>query len=402
MIRQDLTNGKLMNENEAEKKKSGRMRIGNVKLLMMVAMFLLASMSLSYAYCPPPQSGDTCKFGYKPYSTATGTCCYQDIFLNMATVMILVTIGMVAVAYMLGRAMENPKILHWAETELVQVLGTLMILFFYGLSVFILNNWIGPAFYNGSVLFPGESNRAAGGSWTSVQDHVINYLEGSGGIRGTLEKFVYGFSWMSVFMSALSSLSFSLQPDPSLSLFFTPLAATFGPLQSIMGLVFNAVVISAAQLQIQIELIKLGTGLFTILLPLGVLFRAFPFTRPAGGAMIAIAFGFTVMLPIAYLVAEDISLHMYSISGVGGRPSGDAIVAQMASVSFTVGSVDDFQNVITTGFAPGGILRSMAMFLAFELTLLPMMAYLMVLNVTKSLAELMGTHIDFSTIVRLI
>jgi hypothetical protein len=152
-------------------------------------------------------------------------------------------------------------------------------------------------------------------------------------------------------------------------------------------------------LQIQLEIIKLNGAIFTILLPLGLIFRAFPFTRPAGGALISIAFGFTIMLPIAYLVTEDIALHLY---GPGGRPSGDTLAGQITQIAFSVSSADEMQTFFTNGFAEGGVLRQMAKFLVIEVTLLPLMAYLMVLNITRNLAEIFGAHIDFSTLVRMI
>jgi hypothetical protein len=274
----------------------------------------------------------------------------------------------------------------------------------------LLDNFIGPAFYNSSVLFPADTYRTASqvqhnesyAGWRSVQDHSIAYL---GQVRAGIEDFIKGFSYMSVYVSAVSSLSVFINPDPSISVYYSPFSATFGPIQNTLSMIFTAIVVSASQLQIQIELLNLGTGIFTILLPIGIAFRAFPFTRSAGGAFIALAFGFTIMLPIAYLVVEDISLHMY---GPEGRPSGSQLISQVTSISFSVSSPGDMQKFLTNGFkqpdgTPGtGSLRRLAMFLAIEVTLLPLMAYLMVLNITKNIAELFGSHIDFSTLVRFI
>jgi hypothetical protein len=324
---------------------------------------------------------------------------------NLANLVVLITFALVAIAYMIGRALENPKVLQWSETELTQVIGTAVILMVFMSLTAILDTTVGPTFYNQSVIFPADTYRTSSsyqqlhpyGGWATVQDHVQHYLESD--LEGTLSSLIYGFSTLSAMVGAISSMSFSIQVSSSLSIFFTPFAATFGPIQSVLATVFNAVVISAAQLQIQLEIIKLNGAIFTILLPLGLIFRAFPFTRPAGGALISIAFGFTIMLPIAYLVTEDIALHLY---GPGGRPSGDTLAGQITQIAFSVSSANEMQTFFTNGFAEGGVLRQMAKFLVIEVTLLPLMAYLMVLNITRNLAEIFGAHIDFSTLVRMI
>jgi hypothetical protein len=378
---------------------------------VLAAFFILALSSQIFAYCMEGTATQTCKFGYIPYTSPTGTCCYQDIFLNIASVVLLITFAMVGIAFMLGKALDNAKLNNWAEVEFTQVIGTAIVLMLFVSSTYLLDNLVGPAFYKSSVLFPADTYRTASQTqtegeyvgWKSVQDHSLNYL---GQVRLGIEDFIKGFASMSVYVSAVSNIGVFIQPDPNIAVYYSPFSATFGPIQNTLSMLFMAIVVASSQLQIQIELLSLGTGIFTILLPIGIAFRAFPFTRSAGGAFIALAFGFTIMLPIAYLVVEDISLHMY---GTEGRPSGSQLTSQIQSISFSVSSPDEMKTFLDKGFAPPdpadpqkGSLRRLAMFLAIEVTLLPMMAYLMVLNITKEIAELFGSHIDFSTLVRFI
>jgi len=372
--------------------------------MMLAAFFILAMSSQIFAVCIAETQN--CKFGYIPYTSPTGDkCCYQDVFLNIASIVLLITFLMVGIAFMLGKALDNAKLSNWAEVELTQVIGTAVVLMLFVSSTYLLDNLVGPAFYKSSVLFPADTYRTnlqtqnEGGyaGWKSVQDHSIFYL---GQVRSGIEDFIKGFAFMGAYVSAVSNFGMLITPtDSNIAIYYSPFSATFGPIQNTLSMIFMAIVMSASQFQIQIELLNLGTGIFTILLPIGIAFRAFPFTRSAGGGLIALAFGFTIMLPIAYLVVEDISLHMY---GPDGRPSGSQLANQMSSISFSVSSPADMQKFLTEGFAQGGTLRRLAMFLAIEVMLLPLMAYLMVLNITKNIAELFGSHMDFSTLVRFI
>jgi hypothetical protein len=331
-----------------------------------------------------------CSFGWNVY-VPTGQC-VPDYLINMATITIAITFLIIGIAYALSQVLANAKLAHWSETEMYELLGTAMILAVYLSGSVILNTLIGPAFYNSSLAYPGEPR--SGGSWTTVEDHVNTYL--SDELRFIKEDVIRNMMWMASITGVLSTAS--LMFTSGSSMLSIPIAPAFGGTHQAIFSFIGIVAASAVQLKLQLEIVGLWKGMFNILLPLGIALRAFPYTRTAGGAAIAIAVGFTIVLPIAYLIVEDVSGHYKSAHCSGGvNVLGDPMNSILSGFGGT-GSIDkaikDFMN--------SDSMNCLIFRIGIEATVLPFFAYLMTLNIIRRLAEMMGAHIDFGALVRMI
>ena len=116
--------------------------------------------------------------------------------------------------------------------------------------------------------------------------------------------------------------------------------------------------------------------------------------------MIAITFGFTVFLPIFYLIIEDIGYHFYQkdVCSISSPSIGFSQLVGMGIKIAQNGAVSTLKEY----FGVGGDFESLTTVLIIQATILPFVAYLVVLNIIKRLSELLGGEIDFSTLVRLI
>jgi len=350
-----------------------------------------------------------CGFGF---SMQNGVC-IRDLLVNASTIVIAIAFLLIGLAFMLGQALGNTRITRWSETELYELLGTAVILTIYLSGSAMLDKVIGPAFYNSSLAYPSDPPREGAGNWASVELHVQEYLQGE--LNFIKDNIIKSMLWLASLAGITSTISLIMSTGPA-AMSLSPLPA-FGGVQQFIALAMGAIAVSAVQLQVQLSVVKLWPGMFSVLLPLGIIFRAFPFTRMAGSAAIAIAIGFTIILPISYLLVEDISTHYWNWDPPGEYASGKDYTAcsgqniDVQQLSGDVGSIV-IQSVL--GFSISGIegaikdwikgntFRCLMFKVVVEAAILPFFAYLVTLNVTRRLAEILGAHIDFSTLVRVI
>ena len=352
-------------------------------------MLLFLSITVNAASCDQA----SCGFGLYCINGS----CKKNLFLNPAVIVMGITAALIAFAFAIGKALEHPRIIHWAETELWEIIGTMVILALYlGASGF-LDDVLGPAFYQSSLLYPGESkcvSTGSGGTWNSVRAHVESYISG---LIGYVKDVIRDLGELGAVAGMASSMSLNLAIAPQM--FWLPLFPEFGSVQQLLSTILYIITSHAVQLNVQLAVVQMWDNMFTILLPLGVLFRAFPLTRSAGSALIAIAVGFTILLPLSYLLIEDLSSHYWCTHCSGQSSTFASITPGLGLGSNIAGKVQDMLNNALT---PNGQFQCIAFKMGIESLLLPMVAYLIVLNIIKHLAEILGAHVDLGTLVRVV
>ena len=350
-----------------------------------LSLFLFSFISLFYA--------TDC--GYFGTYLKNGVC-VPDLLVNLSNILILTFILVAAAFYMVGIALEHTRIIQWSKDLLYQLLGTAVILMIY-LGIVGTLDQFAPALLNSNLAYPGEPSvrGGTGGGWVSLNHHVERYNECL--INYTKES-VKKIILLSSHLSVLGSTSINLEVS-GYNQFF-PVFATGGGFSSIMPVIVGALASTLIQLRLQLEILKLYPALFSIILPLGLVFRSFPYTRAAGAAMIAIVIGFTIFLPIFYLIIEDIGYHSYKVNVCTAKPPSFSF-PQLVGIG-----LDSARNgalkALEKYFGRGGEFEGLVQILVIQATILPLVAYLVVLNITKRISEILGGEIDFSTLVRLI
>lgn len=364
-----------------------RKRKGNPRFILSFLAFLMFSSPVYAQEC-----------GYFGTYLQNGVC-VPDVLINTATVVMLVSLSIASLFLMLGIALQHTRIINWSKDLLFQLLGSAVILMVYLGMVASLNYWA-PILLGTNLAYPTENtvrNIAPGAGWTTLQENAQQYVScllnyGKESLKQILE--------ITSFLSVLGTASMSINVGSFSQ--FIPIFPTGGGFISLFSMVMGIFAMIVIQLSVQLYILELWIPLFNLVLPLGLIFRSFPYTRGAGAAMIAIAIGFTILLPIFYLLIQDIGHHFTNISVCTAKPEFEKMSGFFRLIKFGINAFSDISGVIERTFSLNGSLGKTITVLLVEATILPFVGYLVVLNITKQIAEALGGEIDFSTLVRFI
>jgi len=158
----------------------------------------------------------------------------------------------------------------------------------------------------------------AGASCESVKfvlsDHAPGYTQ-----------FTYSYKYLNVLINdigtpaiqSLWSISYLMKNfkgkssiGGALTIDWFALASTYGTvLERLSGLLFAFFI---GSLNAQLILLQIAQAFaITLILPVGVVLRAIPFTRSGGSFLIALSFGLYIVLPLMYVVNYDISKQIW-------------------------------------------------------------------------------------------
>jgi hypothetical protein len=136
---------------------------------------------------------------------------------------------------------------------------------------------------------------------------------------------------------------------------------------------------------------------FTFLIPLGLFLRCFKVSRQAGGALIAIGFGFYTVFPLVIL-ATDSMLH--------GPPPLPAPVGIHRGISCDPAepnnqkALDDF-NIYAGQLTDFGMVQANAYFAIVRVLFLSILNLIITLGFIRTFAHLIGSEIDVSALARI-
>ncbi len=222
--------------------------------------------------------------------------------------------AVIAIAFMLGTALSNPRLLDWAKTEAAQILLSIL---FFAIILWLVNlecsvridefsKWSGL-----SLTIPvagGEytmfNTAQAYFDWGTGQTHLaitmIRYEMGTLNIRASFNNFLpqnagiggngYSNSPYSGDWTVIGTMNMLLN-----------LNSTF--LLSILLQYFALVFFSASN------------GFFIFLVPVGFLLRSIPFGRPVGSTLVAIGVGLYIFYPIVFAMLGLVVPNLYAAGG---------------------------------------------------------------------------------------
>lgn len=265
-------------------------------------LFAFVLLSIAFAATPPPEVEIP----------------NLDPFENPLLIgaMILLSIGLVALAYAVSTAIQNPSAIAWSKEMLREtVAGVVIVAIVYGAAVTANGMLVGMTGY-GSVTEVGSASLELG---SASLDPILEDLEMVYG------KIAEAYFSVAVQQGTAVSVTFSLPP---IKFFFLQPAIYYArDMMPYYGLspVLQGLSMSASQITIQILSIRM-VKVFLIyvsevvpgfLLPLGFVFRVFPLTKKAGDTLIALSLGGLFMLPASLIVVGE----MRDLAGFGGPGS---------------------------------------------------------------------------------
>jgi len=290
----------------------------------------------------------------------------------------------VAIAYMASYAFGAPQLRAVLQDELLQILAT------------------------GAVALTLVGTQAV------VDEYVVATLQASGaagsGINGVMDAAAQKINDLAAgtsgALSNMQDVSMALGKEASKGVFCNFMGVGFSlsncsPLNAYRGSLtasaFTATVaLSDTYAQSYILSLARSYG-FTVIIPLGLLLRCFRASRGAGGALIAIGFGFYTVYP-AVILATDNLLH-----GPGAPPGAPTLPTvgtcdpMETSVSKSLSEFTDYGDQLTDYTAT----KAMAYFVLVRVLFLSILNLIITLGFIRAFAHMIGSDIDVSGLARI-
>ncbi|MCX6776863.1 MAG: hypothetical protein NTY73_02765 [Candidatus Micrarchaeota archaeon] len=304
---------------------------------------------------------------------------WQAITLAVVSLMF----SLVSLAYMIGTGFHLPKLQGWAKDELYQALASLLL-------AVLLITFI-------STIDTTMSSIYGKDPFDIARDYVNTVTAGLGTFfTGFVAYDVYFQLFKSAVLKAMpSQTGFDINPliglAPLTAMLSLSIEATLGAMALLFGM---SAFISFIQYQL------------SIILPIGMVLRAFPFSRSAGGALIAVFLGFYVFYPFFWVfdsyIYSDVTAAMYAFP-----------LANTATTALGIGSECIQCPMCCVANVPdlsGNMFLSIIMNLTYPVIyyifilalLLPIFNLIMVLILINELAKIFGSEIDITGLSGLI
>ncbi len=336
-----------------------------------------------------------------------------SIAIEVLAIMIIVG----AIVYSIGMALNDKKIKQLGQTELYQVVINGLII-----GAFII------LFAPGGLIGSLISSLSSGVSGTSCTTYTNNpaicfatsYLSGLGDVT------VNGDSYPSLLSSNLALLSSSALlyagvgtlSSIDINLYVVTfglqgLNAILGPLKGIIDFLSLSAVFIIAQSMLLGFLYYVAVP---IMLPVGIVLRTFYFTRKLGGAIIAIAIGGYLILPLTYVFSATLmdayftnSLVTPISSTVSSINTFLSSVQSLQGSAFSLGSTQGVNTINwgIVGVVTGGIgaisssfnllltaIWNSVVLVIIQVFFLPIFSMILTFISTKELAKIFGSELN--------
>jgi hypothetical protein len=236
-------------------------------------------------------------------------------WVSAALVALLVSFGIIAIAFAIGIGFDYKELEEWAKKEMYEI-------FISGLIVGILVAFV-------SVLFSISTSLAGGDPFEVAHSNLSQMLYDTAGVY--LSLFLYN-----MYVAAVSTLTIGffipiiipevlvirigsmITPEAGFSAITTGLDTMFNLLSAMIGLLLVQ--------QVLLDFFKVV--MFKYFLPLGVLMRSFSFTRVAGATIIAVAVCAYIIYPLALIYSYGLYSSFKAVVVVGqpSNPMGNLVV----------------------------------------------------------------------------
>jgi hypothetical protein len=314
---------------------------------------------------------------------------WVDVY-SITFAIISVVLALVSLAYMIGTGFHLPKLQAWAKDELYQAIASALLAILLIALVSTINTTM---------------NDIYGGDPFVIAGNYINALTVS----------MTAFFTAAVTMDAVFGVyqSLALKAMPTQTGFNISPFTGFAPLTAMLSLAMEAILGGLG--------LTLGQGVFlsfiktqlSILLPIGIALRAFPFSRPAGGAMIAVFLGFYIFYPFLWVFDNAIYNETILPLATAGviRSLGGAWNNVLNALGIGSSCTENTMSCTTNTPDFGGnmmlalvnaIAYPVILYLFIFVVFLPMFNLIVVLILINELAKIFGAEIDLGGLSGLI
>jgi len=318
---------------------------------------------------------------------------------------LLFSLFMLAVIYMAAAFFRNQQLLAWTKFELFQILGTAVIF------VFTLAVVTGMCSFSLEFLFPPGSEMH-GLNMYQVAESYFAKLEYVGQLL---------FAYMMYVVKVINFLTRVqwISNPMGLGMTDSPLEG-IGQLNSVFFYMVSGFVTSYLLLHFQMRIMDyMAVASLFYLFPFGIFFRSFEPTRGFGGALIGISIAFFLFYPLTiafnyYLIWDPFynpSHGMQQSLSQGIENADQKLDPSQKSLDPTelrdtglqqIGDRQGSEGMIG-GIATGAIfILQPAMLYFMAAVALPILNFIVLVEITRALTKFLGEEIDVSNLTRLI
>ncbi|NYZ78993.1 hypothetical protein H0N99_02495 [Candidatus Micrarchaeota archaeon] len=288
---------------------------------------------------------------------------------------ISLALALISIAYMLGIGFHLPKLQAWAKEELFQALASALI------AVLILTF---------AVTIDLTMKNIYGKEPFTVATDYINKM------IANLSSFFIAVVAVDASFALLQTMAFNAMPS-QMGFSISPFAG-LTTLTSMLSLTMEGILGGMAIMLGQSAFLSFIHDKLIIVLPIGIALRSFPWSRSAGGALIAIFLGFYIFYPFMWVFNSALyDETILQVSTMGSTPFlGSAIGGGISCAS---NPITCFTNTPDIGL---NIILALINYLEYVVVLhlvvfvfmLSLFNLLTVLVLVNELAKILGSEID--------
>lgn len=296
---------------------------------------------------------------------------------------LLIPVFIVAVAYMASYAFSAPQLRAILQDELLQILATGAVALTLVGTQLVVDQY---------VVATLQATGATGSDINGVMDAASDKLNSLAGNTSAV-------------LQNMQDVSMALGKEASKGVFCNFMGVGFSlsncsPFNAYRGSLTasaftTTVALSDTYAQSYILSLARSYG-FTLLIPLGLLLRCFRASRGAGGALIAIGFGFYTVYP-AVILATDNLLHNGTPPGAPTLPLVGTCNPMETSVSTSLSEFTDYGDSLTDYTNAKGL----AYFVLVRVLFLSILNLIITLGFIRMFAHMIGSEIDVSALARI-
>lgn len=322
-------------------------------------------------------------------------------WLNLTLLALLSSLLILIIVYLFGSFLRNQQLLTWTKFELFQVFGTAVIL------IFSIAWIVGICKFDmGFLSNPAANIDYTGKTMYQIVDEYFGRLE-------TIGLVLFGYMmYIAKIIAFLQKVTYFSNPL-GLGMVDNPLDS-LGQINSVIFFAVSGFVTSYLLLGLQMRIMEfMAMAITHYLFPFGIFFRAFEPTRGFGGALIGISLAFLLFYPVAIVFNDYImrsTADQVEAELAGAVDKGKAAVNEnnLPSEDAMRDNIADFADPGKFGDMMGGI-GSGTVFIIKPLTfyviaaiILPVLNFIILVEITKGLTKIMGEELDVSNLTRLI
>ncbi|MCX8175192.1 MAG: hypothetical protein N3E51_03235 [Candidatus Micrarchaeota archaeon] len=322
-------------------------------------------------------------------------------WFELCLLALLVSLISLVLLFMFANFLRNQAFLTWCKFELFQIFATAGL--FAVIAFFIFGAC---AFKLGFLDLPSQPPKYADKNMFEIVEDYFGGLQATGAILfGYLMHFakIVGLLQRTTYIS--NPIGLGMEDNPLESV---------GQLNTIVFYMVSGFITSYLLIGLQMKMVEyMGYATLTYILPFGLFFRAFEPSRGFGGTLIGISITFLFFYPLS-IVLQDyiISGQLTDVKGELEQKTED-INSQVESgkmpnaedLKNNIGQLADTGNVkqMVNGLSNAAIFIVKPIVLYFiAAVVLPVLAFIVLVEIARSLTHILGEEIDVSNLTRLI